>query len=745
MEIVNYTTDDFVMTVESHRIEDLFARASRKINDINKSTQYLISGTKGILKIWRQGQEKETIVEPGVNSYPVFFENSDYIFDVEFRNAAIQNTRVYSRLNEITEKFTSKQRGGIHTLTGTLNYGNDIGKYDFVVRYEKDHIKKEFCFSFEVFPTKLDYKNDYRIIVADIEKEYSNLVLDFLKKTYSSFKSNPSKGNDLIWWSIFGGIYKELLQAARLILNKPHSRLVSFEVYSKRDRLKKLTPQLEEQLVLYKEIPHKLYCTSNKQLTLDTTENRFFKYVMRDVYNKFSRIKSFIESNRQYVISAEFGDELKQIEKELRSINYHPFFKNISEYKGVAQESLVLQKKSGYSSIYRNWILLKRGLNLFDGIQKIELKNIADLYQIWCFLKMKGMIQSILGKSPAEVDLAQVQVDNFLFTLKKGKASKVVFNNEAGDKIELYHDYTYSNSVAFQNLSYTVDQRPDIVLKISKNDLKDNYVFTYLYDAKYRLKSDEKEDEPDFPPNDAINQMHRYRDAIYYLDKETPVKGKEVIGGYILFPGSGTTKDIKSKSFYTSIKDVNIGAFPLVPNDANESQKLLRDHLKKIIDAGSENIFQEVTPQKGMNYEDTNAYVLAGFISGENQRKYFESGTAKIYHMPVYSKNTGKINTIRNLEKLKYFSPIINGIQEFYEIESVIIQSRKDIFERHHPFGLYSDLGESYYVFKLSNRKILLQKIEMAPGGNRIFRYARLAELRSAKSISFFNRVKQEE
>lgn len=37
------------------------------------------------------------------------------------------------------------------------------------------------------------------------------------------------------------------------------------------------------------------------------------------------------------------------------------------------------------------------------------------------------------------------------------------------------------------------------------------------------------------PPDDAINQMHRYRDAIYYRDYvEAPLK-KEVIGGYILF------------------------------------------------------------------------------------------------------------------------------------------------------------------------------------------------------------------
>ena len=43
----------------------------------------------------------------------------------------------------------------------------------------------------------------------------------------------------------------------------------------------------------------------------------------------------------------------------------------------------------------------------------------------------------------------------------------------------------------------------------------------------------------DYPPTDAINQMHRYRDAIYYSKEHEPYRSKEVIGGYILFPGRG--------------------------------------------------------------------------------------------------------------------------------------------------------------------------------------------------------------
>ena len=38
--------------------------------------------------------------------------------------------------------------------------------------------------------------------------------------------------------------------------------------------------------------------------------------------------------------------------------------------------------------------------------------------------------------------------------------------------------------------------------------------------------------------------MHRYRDAIYYSKEHEPYRSKEIIGGYILFPGRGDDEHI---------------------------------------------------------------------------------------------------------------------------------------------------------------------------------------------------------
>jgi predicted component of viral defense system (DUF524 family) len=122
--------------------------------------------------------------------------------------------------------------------------------------------------------------------------------------------------------------------------------------------------------------------------------------------------------------------ELSSIENQLEIISQNPFPRTIDHFQGIKQESLVLHKATGYSTIYKSWIMLNSGLKFLDGIQKIELKNIADLYQIWCFLELKNILQNLLGKTnPDDVDLAEIQIDDFVFKIERCVKSIVTFKN----------------------------------------------------------------------------------------------------------------------------------------------------------------------------------------------------------------------------------------------------------------------------------------------------------------------------
>ena len=162
----------------------------------------------------------------------------------------------------------------------------------------------------------------------------------------------------------------------------------------------------------------------------------------------------------------------------------------------------------------------------------------------------------------------------------------------------------------------TEPQKPDIVLQLTKNDLQQGMKMTYLFDAKYRIGG--RDNGVDIPPKDAINQMHRYRDVIYYEVYDTEVLKKEVIGGYILFPGDGQKKDVKVSKFYKTIERVNIGAFPLRPKDV-KNRELLERFIAELIHTKSYETIAHVIPQKGAYVEVGNPVLYRKAVSYYNR------------------------------------------------------------------------------------------------------------------------------
>lgn len=750
MELLRIKTDDYELTLRADGAENSFRRASARNTSIERSTSYsFLGGKSNVFELAKNtnNELQSSLIPASFNTplHPVFFENKDYYFDILFFNEVDTSPEIYTKLQEVKKSFVLRKIKGDYFLTGAINYGNDIGKTELTIRYRINGTQVNHTLLFEVFPVKLDYRSDYRSIIEDINSEFSSLVFDVLKKTYTGFSEGSEINNDLIWWAVFGRLYKDILYSAKLILNKPHNRLIRDNYFSKADRIKYLTGELEEKISEHRSNTQKYYSIERKTLTVNTPENQFFKYALFFIFQKYATIKAKLLSISGVKITDEFKQELEQVGKDFAVLTHHPFFNQITAFRGMRQESLVLQKAAGYSSFYRTWVILKKGIDFLDGVNKIEMKNIADLYEIWCFLEMKNMIGTILNNKPEEVSLAEILIEGFTVKLRSGRKSRVSFRKDNGDLIELYHELNYSDKINDNTASFTVNQEPDIVLRYTKNDLKDNHQFTYLFDAKYRVESENNENSRDYPPDDAINQMHRYRDAIFYQENNDIDKPKkEVIGAYVLFPGSDNAAETENLYFQKSIPKVNVGAFPLIPGyKKKKNSNLLYDFLKKKLEVKeSLNILnEEIIPYKGMKYEDPDAMILVGFVADEKQQEYFTSGDAGIYHMPVLRKN-GTPNTIRNLDKLKYFSPVINGIKEYYEIKDIRIVPRREIFDISHP--LYKNVSDSYFVFELGFRKSLSHAIGTAIGGNRVFRYAKMSELRSCKTINDFKKTSQE-
>ena len=546
-----------------------------------------------------------------------FFENTDYPVIVKgiVEDTIIQGLCISGLPCDTVTFFEDR-------LYGTINYHNQVGQTEFTIDYTLHGQRRRMTFSTEVLSYKMDYREDIKYVIKDIEAEYSMLSYDFLKQTYLSFKAKSGKSSDLIWWQIFKECYEEIVKATKDIINSPKLRLQTRTVYERADRLTYVGPDIEREYGEFKENPNYLYKNSEMFLSNDTIENRFLKHVLNEVQRRFGVVRNHImrESRAYY---SYISSDLENMNNTLMRLSKHPFFKSVGRFRGFSQDSLVMKRARGYQTIYKNWVLLECGYELANGIHKLEVKDISELYEIWCFIKVKNIVKSILkGRAEESSRTGEEIISGFVHQLAYGEQSEVKFMQ--GDfelasviynaQVRLDEDNTRIPESAIKGTkTFTTEQRPDIVLRLSR--IEDSIKYTYLFDAKYRIDP-QSPNGIDVPP-DTINQMHRYRDAIYYA--ETPENGderlkKEIIGGYVLYPGSLEKEQFTSSPMYKSVEQVNIGAFPLKPGhgmqkedgsiDLSSSEGVLYDTIKHWLeDEHPRNSLLESTiPQHGLRY-----------------------------------------------------------------------------------------------------------------------------------------------
>ena len=665
MELLSIIHQDFTMSIECKKFDAIWDKAIRNVGQESLYSTYTWS--EGVEKVVKtDDEEDDLVIKNGEKAPAVFFDNTDYPIWVEFKNY-VTNARFASALQYDNENFSFRR--GI--LAGFLNYGNDIGKSEILIDYKIGSELRHFRLGFDVLSTKLNYHEHWRKIIEDIESEYRMLSLDYMKRTFHGFSpdSNGEKP-DIIWWSIFANEQKKFIKAVRSIIDRPRHRLHGVETYLRADKLTRIPVGIENELAEHRKEPAHLYRVEQQVQSNDTQENRFLKYALGQVTSKYALLKSRIESLKE--ASPEYKAEMREMLDTLKHLQRNPFFRTVGRFKGLNQESLVLQKATGYSQVYRTWNLLRRSYSLNDGLYRLQSKDIATLYEIWCFIEVSHIVKELLGTDVDAEHRNRMEMNGFFtWELGKGEHSRILFRKGGVELAELVYNPKHTDRendrISMENLVVpTVPQKPDIVLQLTKNDLQSNMKMTYLFDAKYRIEG--RVNGVDTPPDDAINQMHRYRDAIYYKEHSTNELKKEIIGGYILFPGDGEKADVEVSKFYKTIDEVNIGAFPLRPKD-KENRELLVKFIKSLINTKSSTTISNVIPQKGAFVEVGNR-VLIGIVKPSNRKGYyedFENGCATLYY-------TGpKFSSTIALHNLHFFIPYIKGkgIRDVYEIVKI--------------------------------------------------------------------------
>lgn len=641
------------------------------------------------------------IITSEFNKNMYFKEYKNYEIIIEAKN----NSKVefYHDNHSIRDKVTPAGRSG-RMLSGIINFRGDIGYSDlYVLVNGREHIKV----TVEVFPSKIDYKDDYKALLNDVNEEIYNLAYGFLSRTYLGAEISTNTNTNSTYtefYSVLNYIYDKILKSIDIIVNNPHHGLVKesrvCKYHSLRNSSMETVKWLEKRPHVMKNIDGRYIPSEaiqvSKSLTYNTNENRFLKFILLSMVRK---IDSFVFSYNKLIWKSddEVISKLSSMKRQIIRRISNSFLKKVTE-SHVTSISLVFSMASGYREVYKYYLMLQKGLNINSNILAISMKDLPLLYEYWCFIKINSLLRRKYKLISS--DFIKVNNDGIVVALRKGIESTLVYENpRTGERFEvLYNSATKSG---------TLNQKPDNILSINKDGITKGYQF--IFDAKYKVDYSETYSNRYGgvgPKEEDINTMHRYRDAIVYKAKDEVGYKNCVFGAFVLFPFKNE-EEFKEHHFYKSIDKVNIGGIPFLPS----STKLMEEFLDVLINESSYSTFERyIEPIGREKYIKEEYYANRNVLVGIVKNKVQLDINLKYNFYHTKCRNVNLVERAVKYVALAQSKNAFNddaGIIYYGKVSNVEVVKRSDITE------IPSEIDEMYYKFNVEEWVELPSKIEV--------------------------------
>jgi len=290
--------------------------------------------------------------------------------------------------------------------------------------------------------------------------------------------------------------------------------------------------------------------------TFDTPENRFVKWFVGELLSWVEKLMAW----ERFPDRAR--DEFVELKGQLEMAFHDPLFDEVGDMVYFPVTSQVLLKRSGYRELlelYRQYLNSKRPAFFRDLQEVIDSRDVATLYEYWCFFELVRRFEEDLGWGEPKLRLEVREGGELAWNVIAdfGGGHKLVYNEGFGRG---------------KDRSYSVALRPDFVLH-------EGGEATVVFDAKFcfDIRSLPKDQEDHYDDDVAsgdvervvkhadLYKMHTYRDAL-----------KTVRAAVVLFPGSESQGEFYSRSTSEKLtlagvrelvgeKREGVGAIPLLP------------------------------------------------------------------------------------------------------------------------------------------------------------------------------------
>jgi len=494
----------------------------------------------------------------GASGPPLFIEQQLYTIAVDWKGAKGEVLLTGKHLLEPVE-FYGSQRSVFQ-----LNFGSSVGLASLRVGSAHD------VMTFEVLPRKIEYRTDYKLMKRDVVSQAHSLAFNVLGRTEEQAKqfrlAFPTEAESYV---IAKALITDLMQLLGLLDRQPQTRLATTS------RMERLLPETRISVNDWRRLVRRRSYGLGETIplernypTVQTPENEFIKWTLLTAARRLSRLTQQLtrpDEHEERAGAHRLGDEVRGVEKALRNRINRGFLNDVrAQAPTLTRLSLVFQLHPVYRRIYHDCHLLLSGLELEGYLLQMGTKDVATLYEYWCFLSVVSVIQRYARLETTS--LIKVRMHGATLQLLKGRESRVRFRRGDGSLIDVSYN-------PLMDPIYTTPQRPDAVIEIKAQGVR------IILDAKYRLQFDSdylRSYGGPGPTEDDINKMHRYRDAVLFQMGNETLKAGEAVA---LFPLPSSVPYMGQHRFHRSLDLVGIGGIPCYPKALDGLDAYIRDRL----------------------------------------------------------------------------------------------------------------------------------------------------------------------
>ena len=438
-----------------------------------------------------------------------------------------------------------------------------------------------FTIVLDVCPTKIDYDANFNKMLEDIQTMSRGLLFDWLKSSFFAGKRELNKGaaSDVEFISALHDSI-DLLSGAVLDIDANSNRdLKSHKCFRRIDQVTSPSPHTIaavhrglgrgslRRLESGRVVRETLLDLSNINST-DTVANRWLKQQLELLRGRVVTLLHRVENSPHVSESGIVLRHLRSMVATLTRLLDLSTFEGVKASVSIVSMHPVIARNGYYRRVSELIDRIRSQFTICSSIDFINSRQISELYEQWCFLKVASLIGEVVQKEVDPTALFAVDEEGLRIRLRRGAASQIRIRAEGGS------GYSVTYNREFRTI--TGVQRPDIVVQVDHGRSPSTLV---ILDAKYRIAySSGDKSQSGSAPVDAINALHRYRDAIYVSDNGRSVR--PVVVGAVLFPPSyWDDNNLRESPFWQSIDLVGIGAVPLRP----DNDSFLRHFLESVL------------------------------------------------------------------------------------------------------------------------------------------------------------------